>query len=434
MHGRWTNGDGKSQFEMYPEEDIRKVTYLVDPLSKKLVAQIHDIDKVSAPKFKRDENNNVIYLKDERGIDLVDPQLSKYDRIHGGRTPLYEVDDKGNIQTELITFKEYRDRRVEEYKKEGKEPTEQDLVKDFYYQQRFVDVMYSLYFGIFREKDYLEGLKNREKLIEAKKFYEELKEKVPKEEWWKYLKQKQEYGALGLFVPPEDKDPVEWLNSLLDENARMISHNKELALHGRRTVQEQLDVVQRSQLADKFAVEQSAKSMADLGVYAWQMTEKAHKDYKDGKQPFDLKNPIYLAPENVFPEMYGSHPDELKNFIKQGRKAMIGELKSKYGMDEEKAEKLAKEHIKATFDIGHANIWRKYFISKPGESLESRDQRFNDWLLGKTKELLKEGIIGHIHISDNYGINDEHLAAGDGNAPIKDFIKQAKLLASRNSS
>jgi len=124
--------------------------------------------------------------------------------------------------------------------------------------------------------------------------------------------------------------------------------------------------------------------------------------------------------------MYGAHPDELKNLVIKGRKAMQKQLMSTYGMNKEKAQTLSKKHIKATFDIGHANVWRKYFKSKEGESLDSRDKRFNKWLLGKTKELVDEGIVGHIHISDNFGFHDEHLAAGDGNAPIRDFVEQAK--------
>jgi hypothetical protein len=59
-------------------------------------------------------------------------------------------------------------------------------------------------------------------------------------------------------------------------------------------------------------------------------------------------------------------------------------------------------------------------------SQEERDKKFNEWVLGKTEKLIKDGIVGHIHISDNYGFHDEHLTAGDGNAPIREFIKQAK--------
>lgn len=426
MHGRWSNGDGKTLFEMYPEEEKRKVTYLADPLTKRLVGQISNIDKIAAPILKRDEEGNVEYLKDEFGNEIVDKQLAEVDRIHGGKIALYETDKEGDIQTKLITFEQFKKQREKDYQKEhGRKPTEEEIAKDFFYQQKYVDVMYSLNFGIQGERDYDKLIKDRKKLIKTLDFYKDLKKKVPKDDWWEYLKTREGPDGFGL-TPPEEVDPVEWLEKRLNDNERRIAYTKELALHGRRTATEQLDQVKRSVLADTFAVDESAKSMGELGVYTWQMNEKAKKDYKEGKTPFALKNDLYLAPENLFPEMYGSHPDELKNLVIKGRRAMQEKLVSTYGMDKKEAEKLSKNHIKATFDIGHANIWRKYFKSKEGESLENRDKRFNKWLLGKTKELVDEGIIGHIHLSDNFGFHDEHLATGDGNAPIKDFVEQAK--------
>ena len=83
-------------------------------------------------------------------------------------------------------------------------------------------------------------------------------------------------------------------------------------------------------------------------------------------------------------------------------------------MNEKDAKKYAKDHIKATFDIGHANIWRKYFGGSENE--------FKQWLGKEVKELTDEGIIGHVHVSDNFGYNDEHLPPGAGNAPIKEFM------------
>ncbi|MBD3204390.1 hypothetical protein GF327_08925 [Candidatus Woesearchaeota archaeon] len=423
MHGRWKNGD--AEFKMYPEEEKRKITYLADPLTKRLVGQISPIDKIAKPILKTNENGDVIYLKDENGNEVIENQLKDFDRMHHGKIPLYETDEEGNIKTELITFEEFKKEREKDYLKEhNRKPTEEELVKDFFHQQKFVDVMYSLYFGIGHEKEYNEALERREKIINSLNFYKELKEKVPEKDWWKV--KKEDPRTADLFFPPDVEDPVKYLEKRLGQNERQIANIKELALHGRRTATEQLDMVRRAKLADKFAVTQSAQSMADLGVYAWQQTKNAKKKFKQGKRNYDLKNDIYIAPENLFPETYGSHPDELKNLVKQGRDAMIKKLKSNYGMSDAKANKLAQKHIKATIDIGHMNVWRKYFVSNPNESLEERDKRFNKWLLKKTKTLVDEGYVGHIHINDNFGFHDEHLSAGDGNAPIKEFIEQAK--------
>lgn len=153
-----------------------------------------------------------------------------------------------------------------------------------------------------------------------------------------------------------------------------------------------------------FALKKSAKNIAELGMYAYQV----EKDKK-------LKKALYIAPENVFPEQYGSHPQELKDIIIRSRAAMVEKLKEKK-VSEEEATKIAAEHIKATFDIGHANTWRKYF--------QGNDKEFKKWFIKQAKELLQEGIIGHVHIADNFGYYDEHLTPGEGNVPIEDFMKE----------
>ena len=423
MHGRHWNGDDGVEFEMYPEEEKRKVTFLADPVTKRLVGQISGMDKIAAPVFQTDENGRVVYVKDENGEEVVDPMLAKVDRIHKGKMPLYETTDDGDIKTELIDFNHFKENRKKDLIKQGKEVTEEGLTKDFFYQQKFVDVMYSLNFGINSERQYGELLEQREKMIKTLNYYKELKEKVPEEDWWKF---KQTPQQRGMFMTPDEEDPVEFLEKGIKDNERRIAYTKELALHGRRSALQELDTVRRSKLADEYAIEQSAVSMGELGAYTWQVNEKAKLDFKNGKTPYGLKNDLYLAPENLFPEMYGAHPEELKRLVVEGRKAMANELVSKYGQKKEEAKKLAEKHIKATFDIGHANVWRKYFKSKPGEGLEERDKRFDKWLLKKSKKLIDEGIVGHIHISDNFGFHDEHLSAGDGNAPIKNFVKQAK--------
>ena len=141
-----------------------------------------------------------------------------------------------------------------------------------------------------------------------------------------------------------------------------------------------------------------------------------------------------MAPENLFPENYGSHPNELKNLILKAREATANRLVDRnYFSSKAEAEKEASKLIRATFDIGHVNIWKKYMVPKhDNETEEERDKRFSSWLMEKLKPLMQEDekgnapIIGHIHVSDNFGFHDEHLTAGDGNAPIKEFVQLAK--------
>ncbi len=147
----------------------------------------------------------------------------------------------------------------------------------------------------------------------------------------------------------------------------------------------------------------TSESISELAMHAKKMTEKNK-----------LSKPLFVAPENLWDGNYGSHPEDLKQIIKDARSQFIKDAVKKKKMSQNEAERAAKNHIKATFDIGHANIWRKYF----GGS----DNEFKQWLGSEVNKLTKEGIIGHVHVSDNFGYNDEHLPPGYGNAPIKEFM------------
>jgi L-ribulose-5-phosphate 3-epimerase UlaE len=88
-------------------------------------------------------------------------------------------------------------------------------------------------------------------------------------------------------------------------------------------------------------------------------------------------------------------------------------------ISQEEAKRIAKEHIKATFDIGHAYTWKKFF--------KGTNKEFNQWLKNQVEELTKDGIIGHVHLSDNFGYHDEHLEPGQGSVPLQDFVKHMQL-------
>lgn len=159
----------------------------------------------------------------------------------------------------------------------------------------------------------------------------------------------------------------------------------------------------------------AADTIAKAGVYMLEQYNK-HKD--------ELKTPLYISPESYAPEQYGGHPDEIRKIIDASRKRMAELLSNKYSKEE--AKKLSEQHIKATLDAGHINIWRKYLVRKEGESLDTYEKRFNNWLLDKTEELAKDGYVGHVHLSDNFGYDDEHLIPGEGNVPYTEFIKRMR--------
>jgi hypothetical protein len=212
----------------------------------------------------------------------------------------------------------------------------------------------------------------------------------------------------------QTKDTLNAIDYQIQLQEKSMAHGRETATASRMK-QEDLEKRQREVVSvHDYGVAKSADSISDLALHA--MHKQQHKN---------LKRDLFIAPENIFPEMgYGSHPRELKELILKSRDKMIDKLTSaKYNYDEEKATDLAKRHIAATFDIGHANTWKKYFEDpKEGETPEEYDKRFQDWVLKQAKDLHKSGVLGHVHITDNFGYYDEHMSPGQGNAPIKEFV------------
>jgi len=176
---------------------------------------------------------------------------------------------------------------------------------------------------------------------------------------------------------------------------------------------------------EAYGINKTSESIAELALDAARVTRNKK-----------LKNPLFVAPENLWGDKYGAHPKDLRKIIVDSRSKAVeymtadkikmhgeeiknpfkGRVKKALGHlpSKSEAKKLAGDHIKATFDIGHANIWRKYF--------DGDEQEFKSWLGHEVDKLTKEGIIGHVHVSDNFGYNDEHLPPGYGNAPIKEFL------------
>jgi len=176
----------------------------------------------------------------------------------------------------------------------------------------------------------------------------------------------------------------------------------------------------------------------------------------------DPNNPVVVAIENLFPERFGGHINELKWVIGKsrermvelltepkmqfgvsrkptemteeklneafipGRKGMLQENPYYMGVSKEEAEKIAARHIKATLDTGHLNMWRKFWQEDPKLTREQNDAKFKEWYLTQVESLAKDGMIGNVHLADNYGYQDEHLSPGQGNAPIKEVVSIIK--------
>ena len=203
-------------------------------------------------------------------------------------------------------------------------------------------------------------------------------------------------------------NPIKTLEKVKSEFERQISFNQEAASSYARRLQMIQQEAKHTQSIDEYAINKSADTLARAAIYAY-----------DQERSRNLKKTLFIAPENVFPEDgYSSHPQELKELIEKSRKTMAEKLEKERRMSGEQANKIASDHIKATFDIGHAYTWRKFF--------KGSDKEFNDWLGKQVSDLAKRGIIGHVHLSDNFGYYDEHVTPGEGKVDFQDFIKRMR--------
>ncbi len=161
---------------------------------------------------------------------------------------------------------------------------------------------------------------------------------------------------------------------------------------------------------EEFALEKSTDTYGGLAF-------DAYKKYKE-------KAPI-MALENMYQGMAFSRASDLKKMVEETRKKFIEKLsKSKkeggLGLNEKKAEKIANEKIGVTWDVGHLNMMRKAGFTK--KDIEE-----------ETKEIAP--YVKHVHLTDNFGYSDSHLAPGMGNVPFKEILetleKEGKLKDTR---
>ncbi|MEM4330626.1 MAG: hypothetical protein QW273_01295 [Candidatus Pacearchaeota archaeon] len=144
---------------------------------------------------------------------------------------------------------------------------------------------------------------------------------------------------------------------------------------------------------EEVALENAAKTFGNVAF-------EGYKKWKDSA-------PI-IAIENLYPGMAFSRSDELKKIIELARENFVKNA-VKEGLDEKEARKKAESLIGATWDVGHLNIMKKKGFSDKDIIEETK----------KIRELVK-----HVHLTDNFGFNDSHLAPGMGNVPIKEILKE----------
>jgi hypothetical protein len=387
--------DEEGLFQQYPEEKEEAPIHYVDERSGSVVSiprshkQLFPTgrDKKTG-EYLKDENGNI--AMEEKSFNDMEKEYKKnrkeYEKQGLGSAAAYFFSESQRGQIGELRAKEHeylkhaeRSRMVQQEHKD-KLKSYQDVIKNA--SDKEAAKSFAINAIVQKEIGSLERLKmmGRESSEDYKEIYEEISRNPEA-----YLKQK-----------------------ISDEN-----HEIEFYEHGAESLERQAkgaeqNIKYHKEIKD-FGVAKEADTIARAAIQAREISKKKK-----------LKDPLFIAPENYKVEMFGSHPKEYKEIIQKSRETMANKLReqSNNKISKSQANQEAEKYIRGTFDIGHLNMWRKYFQKEP--------EKFDKWVKRHVDDLMKNNIIGHVHLSDNFGYNDEHLEMGEGNTPLQDFFKSMK--------
>ncbi len=415
-------------------ETVQKNRLVAHPVWRRAKHDMQGFDNEGKPTFVKAGD----YLDyDDRKI------LNPYD-AREGRVPEFD-DVKKEFRVTLKTFEEFG-REAQEYnrwfeQKYGKKP---DYYEKRYPEEAYVKATLESQEGIARgwslqySKDSQTWLRALKKLEESEKYYKELKGKIPVEEQWKIMREDRELqNATQGFAGPEMIEPLKLIEKAKFDVARRLEFDRSTAASQEQQARDTAETKKHIITPIKRLEKEGIRLYAEAAIHALQKTK-------------DPNNPVVLAVEHIFPERFGGHPEELKWIIKKTRERMVdmltkpeivygasmapGEVTAEtlqpnpyyMGISREEAAKLAERHVKATIDTGHINLWRKYWQDDPRKTQEQNDLDFNKWAVKTIDSLAKEKMVGNVHLADNYGYHDDHLAPGQGNSPVKEIVSTIK--------
>ncbi|MFC1755608.1 hypothetical protein ACFL96_19835 [Thermoproteota archaeon] len=327
----------------------------------------------------------------------------QYDEARGKETPVFD-DTTGEFKIKKLTFNDFRQEKLKEDKEKFKDNYE--VAKEFLKEIQEAEKMRS------------EGQAREYELVYQKAKYEQdhIKQQIDQ------LKAQN--------APVEDIDRAK---AALTSVERQMEYGREVALSARKQIEDLNRRMERVETMQDYGKRKAFDSLSELGLYAMKVEKDKH-----------TKRPMFMAPEHIFPQMgYGSHPDEIVEFVKGARKVMIDKLTTQQvedpmtkkmvsnpnfvrGLSKKEAENFAEKHIKATFDTQHMGMWYKHFKTDPGESEEHKIKRFNGWYMDQVKKMEKSGVIGNVHIVDGFGRGHSHVVAGQGIFPIVEAVEYLK--------
>ncbi len=445
-------GIKRGPFEQFRDESKQIPIYVVDEKTGSMHQVLKTNENVPVPEWKTAKedfsyfdkrlnrevqvkkgdylnvNDNLALSPEERIPEFVDEngksgdikvRMMNLNQLDKERKHFFEwmgrvVDITKNSDIKDDGTKGYLQRIEQDYEKLKKEHPLLFIFKE----SRLGDVRQSEGMGRY----YAHGIdKIKEKIDKINKVlegYEGLKGKIGEEKFNEHFTELMRDPDVAGLLPPDRKNIIEVLSERKKQLEKEYLHMSETASSYFQRAQQLKEQLDRIKPVDEFGQKRSSRGLAEAGLYAYRETV-AKK----------LKKPIYIAPENVFPEMgYGSHPEELIKIVKDSRNELKERLKQEYKMKESEAEKIAKDHIKATLDTQHLGMWMRYFNpeGKKFRNEEERIKEFNEWYKKQIQKLAEEGVLGHVHLVDSFGRAHSHLPAGQGGMPLKEAIEILK--------
>ncbi|MCK4521855.1 MAG: sugar phosphate isomerase/epimerase [Nanoarchaeota archaeon] len=435
------------KFTAYEEEEEKAVKHLVDKRTGNVIGEIRLNQVVPWTKWNKAESDYTDSKDQHVGKgDYIDYENNKVGRSE--RVPEFNK-ETGTFEVEEARWDTFVKEAEELNKEKGVKPGDVNYVtpqEAFLYAttetQEKIAKGYAMNYG-YRAKYFFEDLK---KLKKAKEFYEKLEKSIPEEERWKIMIQDEGLQGMRIapgLIPNETKNPTEVLDKAIREANEQIEQSRDMVTGQMQQALQQKIQRENVTTTEKYAKQKTMQGYAEAGIESMRQTKY---------NPY-AKRDIFVAPENIFPEMgYGSHPEELIELVKTARKAMVERLTEKEiekssgridsktgeevmtkvnnpfyeGISKEQAKKLAERHIKATLDTQHMGMWFNNFKPLKGETTEKRRERFNGWFMDEVKKMEKDNIIGNIHIVDSIGGSHQHLPAGQGDLPVVEAIKYLK--------
>ncbi len=417
----WAKDKDGYKFLSYPEEPGRAIFPLVDIRTGEIIGGVRKSQVFRMPVYKKadkeytDKEGNTVKPGDWIDADdvLVNPA-----KLEDWRRRIPEVDVKTLVvKTQKLYWDDIEELKNRWKERFGWEGTTEELAFQLQVADQHASAIGST---LFHTKNYLEIAKMADDIKQQRESLEWSQKHATTEEAQRNIKERLK---------------------LVMENQEKLQHDLDYVYQGAAGASIQaesiIERIRNVKPAGDFAIEKSAESFAEAGIYAMQESAKT-------------KKPVFLAPENIFPEGYGSHPDEMMGLVEKAREKMVefltadrikdphrridsatGEIQMvqnpwKTSISREDAMNRAAKHIQMTLDTEHLGIWRKHFMPLAGEARRETDKRFNKWWLDQVKKLADKDIIGHVHFLDAREGAHQHLPAGQGTLPLKEAIEYLK--------